>query len=66
MCGSTHGSGIYLVTFGLCLRALLFDRERGFALKSGRDVHWGMVAIALLMCIFCTFDGAYARVAAAC
>ena len=50
-------TGIYLVTFGLCLRALLLDRERAFAFKPARIIRWGMVVVALLMFIFGTFDG---------
>ena len=51
-------TGIYLVTFGLCLRALLLDRDHGFMFKPARNIRWGMVIVALLMFIFGTFDGA--------
>ena len=48
--------GIYLVTLGLCLRALLFKREK-LVLKRARDVNWGMLFVAFLMAVFATFDG---------
>ena len=46
---------MYLVTFGMCMRALLFTQT--FALKDRRDIRWAMVVVALLMFIFSTFDG---------
>ena len=53
----THG-GIFLVTFGLCIKALLCKRDH-LGLKELRDVNWGMFSVAILMFIFATFDGAY-------
>ena len=50
--------GMYLVTFGLCMRALLFQRDHAFVWKSKKDIRWGMLAIALAMCLFGTLDGA--------
>ena len=49
---------MFLVTFGLCMRALLCRREQ-LALKAAKDVNWGMLAVALLMFIFASFDGAH-------
>ena len=43
-------AGMYLVTFGMCMRALLFTQT--FALKDRRDIRWAMVVVALLMFIF--------------
>lgn len=50
--------GMFLVTFGLCIKALLCRRDQ-LVLKPLRDVHWGMFVVAILMFIFATFDVAF-------
>ena len=54
----THSTatGIYLVTLGLCLRALLLRRGQ-LVLKAVRDINWNMLCVAVLMGIFATLDG---------
>ncbi|KAF8208494.1 hypothetical protein K438DRAFT_1812301 [Mycena galopus ATCC 62051] len=46
--------GIYLVTFFLCLRALLFNAE--LEPRRLRDLNWPMLAIVLVMGTFATLD----------
>lgn len=50
---------MFLVTFGLCMRALLFERDRSFIPKRWADVRVGMLLVAISMFIFATFDGMY-------
>ncbi|EKM60639.1 uncharacterized protein PHACADRAFT_246673 [Phanerochaete carnosa HHB-10118-sp] len=50
--------GIFLVTFGLCVKALLCVRDQ-LVLKPLKDVNWGMFCVAVLMLIFATFDVAF-------
>lgn len=50
--------GIFLVTFGMCAKVLLCGRDQ-LVLKRARDINWGMLAVAMLMFIFATFDGEY-------
>ncbi|KAJ8495464.1 hypothetical protein ONZ45_g12854 [Pleurotus djamor] len=45
--------GIFLVTFPLCIRALVFTRGR---LRSCAEIHWFMLTVAILMGSFLTFD----------
>jgi hypothetical protein len=49
-------TGIFLVSFGLCMKALLCHREK-VALKELRDINWGMFSVAILMLIFASLDG---------
>ena len=49
-------AGIYLVTLGLCLRALLLEREK-LVPKPMREIKWGMLFVAFLMAVFATLDG---------
>ncbi|PSR99323.1 hypothetical protein PHLCEN_2v4136 [Hermanssonia centrifuga] len=51
--------GMFLVTFGLCIRALLFERDRSFIPKRWADVRVGMLLVAISMFIFATFDVAF-------
>lgn len=44
--------GIFLVTFFLCLRALVWDS--GFERRT--NIHWGLLAVAVALCIFATLD----------
>ncbi|KAJ7719956.1 hypothetical protein B0H16DRAFT_1218975, partial [Mycena metata] len=46
--------GIYLVTFFLCLRSLLF--KANFELKWFSDLNWPMLLVTLIMCVFSTLD----------
>lgn len=48
--------GIYLVTLGQCLQALLFDLKH-FRLKP--VLNWKMIVTSLLLCVVCTFDVAF-------
>jgi hypothetical protein len=41
--------GLFLVTFFLCMRALLFDDD---SLKKKEHIHWPMLAVALLIFFF--------------
>lgn len=50
--------GMFLVTFGLCMRALLCRREQ-LAPKAAKDINWGMLIVALLMFLFASFDVAF-------
>lgn len=51
-------AGIYLVTLGLCLRVLLFERQH-LVFKCPRDINWGMLLVAFLLATFSTFEGDY-------
>ncbi|KAJ6595600.1 hypothetical protein DFH09DRAFT_973684, partial [Mycena vulgaris] len=46
--------GIYLITFVLCLRSLLFTAN--FELKRFRDLNWPMLVVSLSMCACATLD----------
>ncbi|KAJ7183459.1 hypothetical protein C8R46DRAFT_984653 [Mycena filopes] len=46
--------GIYLITFFLCIRSLLFRPD--FGLKRLSDLNWPMLLVALAMCCFATLD----------
>ncbi|PSR70619.1 hypothetical protein PHLCEN_2v13507 [Hermanssonia centrifuga] len=50
--------GIYLVTLGYCLRALLCKKDK-LVFKSRREIKWVMLVMALLMAIFATLDVAF-------
>lgn len=50
--------GIYLVTFFLCMRVLLFTADQ-MTLKRLRDINWPMVVVAFLMGLFATLDGTF-------
>lgn len=43
--------GVYLVTLGICARALFWDR-----LGLRRTVNWPMVVVVVLMAVFATID----------
>ncbi|THG98149.1 hypothetical protein EW026_g4000 [Hermanssonia centrifuga] len=50
--------GIYLVTLGHCLKALLCKKDK-FIFKSRREIKWIMVIVAFLMATFATLDVAF-------
>ncbi|KAJ3710889.1 hypothetical protein DFJ43DRAFT_1170417 [Lentinula guzmanii] len=50
--------GVYLVSLGYCLRALLLDPfEQGLQRK--KHINWVMLVVALLLCLFATLDVAF-------
>ncbi|KAJ7036754.1 hypothetical protein C8F04DRAFT_1394021 [Mycena alexandri] len=46
--------GIYLITFFLCMRVLVFRPD--FGLKRLSELNWPMLLVALAMCSFATLD----------
>ncbi|KAJ7037807.1 hypothetical protein C8F04DRAFT_1329070 [Mycena alexandri] len=46
--------GIYLITFFLCLRSLLFTPN--YELKRFSEINWPMLVVTLLMCVLATLD----------
>jgi hypothetical protein len=49
--------GIFLITFYLCMRSLLFDESSdSFTFKKKEHIHWPMVIVALLLFTFATCD----------
>lgn len=52
--------GVFLVSLGHCLRALLFIREDVHqGLKIRTNINWKLFVIALLLCLFATLDIAF-------
>jgi len=51
--------GIFLVTFGLCMQALCFEKNSTFVWRRPRDIRWGMLLVAFLMFAFATMDVAF-------